>query len=230
MLNLKKISDLGLTQIEKYYFDSDHYSYVFEKNQVCIIVDSNICINTNQCIFDYSKYCEMQNKYMSKYDKLYRFNYVGDNIFLKIEQWLMKSPDSIEIEDLGGWFDSSHTDNTPLEKTFEELFMEAYGDNATEFLKKEYAVSLNKGTNAFVDYVVETKNGNFAIEENGVKYHHPCLIGNVTYERQLEKQNTLNLYNFKVYRFSTQNLNCMNIKKKSWKKYKNQEKRESIHH
>lgn len=206
MLNLKKISDLGLTQIEKYYFDSDHYSYVFEKNQVCIIVDSNICINTNQCIFDYSKYCEMQNKYMSKYDKLYRFNYVGDNIFLKIEQWLMKSPDSIEIEDLGGWFDSSHTDNTPLEKTFEELFMEAYGDNATEFLKKEYAVSLNKGTNAFVDYVVETKNGNFAIEENGVKYHHPCLIGNVAYERQLEKQNTLNLYNFKVYRFSTQNL------------------------
>ena len=29
---------------------------------------------------------------------------------------------------------------------------------------------------------------------------------NKAYERQLEKQNTLNLYNFKVYRFSSQNL------------------------
>ena len=68
--------------------------------------------------------------------------------------------------------------------SFEDLFVESYGDNATEYLKKEYAVSLNNGRNAFADYVVETKNGNFAIEENGVHYHHPCLIGNVAYEKQ----------------------------------------------
>lgn len=32
------------------------------------------------------------------------------------------------------------------------------------------------------------------------------MIGNTAYEKQLEKQNTLNLYNFKVFRFSSQNL------------------------
>lgn len=86
------------------------------------------------------------------------------------------------------------------------MFVDTYGDNATEYLKKEYSVSLANGRNAFVDYVIETKNGNYAIEENGVHYHHPCIIGNKAYDRQLEKQNTLNLYGFKVFRFSIQNL------------------------
>lgn len=124
---------------------------------------------------------------MATFDKLYRFNYVDDSTYTKIAEWLNKTPNDIEIKDVGGSFDIAHTDNTPLEKTFEDLFVESYGDNATEYLKKEYAVSLNNGRNAFVDYVVETKNGNFAIEENGVHYHHPCLIGNVAYEKQLEK-------------------------------------------
>lgn len=86
------------------------------------------------------------------------------------------------------------------------MFVDTYGDNATEYLKKEYSVSLANGRNAFVDYVIETKNSNYAIEENGVHYHHPCIIGNKAYDRQLEKQNTLNLYGFKVFRFSIQNL------------------------
>lgn len=148
----------------------------------------------------------MQNKYMAENDKLYRFNYVNDDTYTKINEWLNKTPVDIEIKDDGGSFDNAHLDNTPLEKTFEDLFVETYGDNATEYLKKEYSVSLDNGRNAFVDYVVETKNGNYAIEENGVHYHHPCLIGNKAYERQLEKQNTLVLYGFKVFRFSSQNL------------------------
>ena len=206
MINKDYVCKLGLEFIDEYSFDDAHHSFVFKHNNICVIVDDNICENNKEIVFDYSKYCEMQNKYMATFDKLYRFNYVDDCIYTKITEWLNKTPNDIEIKDVGGSFDIAHTDNTPLEKTFEDLFVESYGDNATEFLKKEYAVSLNNGRNAFVDYVVETKNGNFAIEENGVHYHHPCLIGNVAYEKQLEKQNTLNLYNFKVFRFSSQNL------------------------
>lgn len=206
MINKDYVCKLGLEFIDEYSFDDAHHSFVFKHNNICVIVDDNICENNKEIVFDYSKYCEMQNKYMATFDKLYRFNFVDDSTYKKITEWLNKTPNDIEIKDIGGSFDIAHTDNTPLEKTFEDLFVESYGDNATEFLKKEYAVSLNNGRNAFVDYVVETKNGNFAIEENGVHYHHPCLIGNIVYENQLEKQNTLNLYNFKVFRFSSQNL------------------------
>ena len=206
MINKSAFCNLGLTFLDEYSFDDTHSSFVFKKDNTCIIVDNNICENDKEVVFDYSKYCEMQNKYMAEYEKLYRFNFTSENIYTQIYDWLNKTPADIEIKDNGGSFDNAHLDNTPLEKTFEDLFVETYGDNATEYLKKEYSVSLDNGRNAFVDYVVETKNGNYAIEENGVHYHHPCLIGNKAYERQLEKQNTLVLYGFKVFRFSSQNL------------------------
>ena len=39
-------------------------------------------------------------------------------------------PDDIEISDKGGVFDKVHVDNTPLEKMFEDLFVETYGNGA----------------------------------------------------------------------------------------------------
>lgn len=206
MINKNDFDSLGLSFLDEYSFDNTHTSLIFHNDNVCVIIDNNICKNEEEIVFDYSKYCEMQNKYMAAYEKLYRFNYVNEDLREKISSWLSKTPGDIQVLDDGGSFDSAHLDNTPLEKSFEDLFVESYGDNAIEYLKKEYAVSLDQGKNAFVDYVVETKNGNYAIEENGVHYHHPCLIGDNAYERQLEKQNTLVLYGFKVYRFSSQNL------------------------
>lgn len=147
MINKDLICKLGLEFIDEYFFDSTHHSFVFKKNNLCVIVDDNICENKEKVVFDYSKYCEMQNKYMAVYDKLYRFNYIDDITYKQIENWLNKTPTDIDIKDLGGSFDLAHTDNTPLEKTFEDLFVESYGDNATEYLKKEYAVSLNNGRN-----------------------------------------------------------------------------------
>lgn len=206
MINKEKLENLGLKFVDEYFYDDTHHSFVLKKDDICVIVDDNICETDKETIFDYSKYCEMQNKYMSEFQKLYRFNYIDDSCYNKIKEWLCKTVEDIEVKDDGGSFDVAHTDNTPLEKTFEDLFIDTYGDNATEYLKKEYSVSLANGRNAFVDYVIETKNGNYAIEENGVHYHHPCIIENKAYDRQLEKQNTLNLYGFKVFRFSIQNL------------------------
>ena len=212
MINKERISSFGLEYIGDYHFDDTHISYIFKKDKTCFIIDDDICKVLGDVLFDYSKYCEMQNKYSAQYDRLYRVNIVSEKDYDKIHEWLIKTPDDISIEDTGGTFDTTHTDNTPLEKTFEDLFLETYGDNAAEFLKKEYSISLNDGKNAFVDYVIETKTGNYGIEENGVHYHHPCIIGSKSYEHQLEKQNTLNLYNFKVFRFSSQNLSFKELK------------------
>lgn len=43
-----------------------------------------------------------------------------------------------------------------------------------------------------------------AVEENGVTYHHPQIIGEEKYRNQLKKQNTCTLWGIKLFRFSTE--------------------------
>ena len=219
----------GLQLVEDYYYDATHHSSVLQKGKTCVILDYNLCSveqNTEK-IFDYSKYCEMQNAWMMSSDRLYRFYVTADRfsacneqnsvfsseredvktgICAEINLWLTLDPENIEVSDDGGSFDKAHIDNTPLEKTFEDLFIDAYGYDSLDYLNKEYSISLNQGRNAFVDYVIETKSGTYAVEENGVRYHHPQIIHLAAYLRQLEKQNTLSLLGFKTYRFSFENL------------------------
>ena len=207
-MNFDFLTSRGFRQTEDYYYDETHHSSVFfSVDQTCVIIDHDLCNTDNGSAFDYSKYCEMQNTWMNDSKALYRFYAKGDeDISEEIISWFDKDPDSIEVKDKGGSFDKAHVDNTPLEKEFEDIFMEAYGNDSVNYLQKEYSLSLNEGRNAFVDYVIETDHGSFAIEENGVHYHHPQLIPYINYQRQLEKQNTLSLYGFKTFRFSTGNL------------------------
>ena len=209
---IRAAESMGFKLMEDYYYDSSHHSAVFLKENICIILDFDICSAGSAELFDYSKYCEMQNAWMAASNNLYRI-YVSDEegvveeeIAGKIKQWVLGDPENIEICDHGGSFDKAHPDNTPLEKAFEDLFAEAYGNDSLTFLNKEYSVSLANGRNAFVDYVIETETGTYAIEENGVHYHHPQIIRLEAYKRQLEKQNTLSLLGFKTYRFSWENL------------------------
>ena len=189
---LPNLHSFGFAPVENYYYDSSRHSVVMKKDNTCVIVDYNLCVNNNDAVFDYSKYCEMQNALMASSGRLFRFYAEeGEDLCAAIGSWLEMEPDDIEVSDKGGVFDKVHVDNTPLEKTFEDLFVEAYGNDALSFLQKEYSLSLRNGRNAFVDYVVETSTGSYAIEENGVHYHHPQLIGLEAYKRQLEKQNTL---------------------------------------
>ena len=193
------LNSLGFTLVEDYFYDSLRHSVVMKKDNTCVIVDYNLCLKNNDAVFDYSKYCEMQNGLMASSGRLFRFYASeGEDLCESIHNWL--------VSDKGGIFDKVHVDNTPLEKTFEDLFIETYGNDALGFLQKEYSLSLSHGRNAFVDYVVETNTGSYAIEENGVQYHHPQLIKLEAYKRQLEKQNTLSLMGFKTFRFSFENL------------------------
>lgn len=205
---IKQLENKGLMLINTYHYDKTHYSYVFEINGCCIIIDKDICKTDDNILFDYSKYCDMQNELIRKYDKLYRFNYVQDETLLykEIEFWLNIDLSAIEVNDSGGSFDKQHIDNTPLEAKFEEIFAYVYGNDAMSYLSKEYSVSVADQKNIFVDYVVETKIGSYAIEDNGVTYHHPGIIGDERYKRQLYRQNILNSMDFKVFRFSTNNM------------------------
>ena len=153
---LPYLHSLGFTLVEDYYYDSLRHSVVMRKDNTCVIVDYDLCVNNNNAVFDYSKYCEMQNALMASSGRLFRFYASEDeNLCETINNWLTMEPDDIEITDKGGIFDKVHVDNTPLEKTFEDLFVETYGNDALGFLQKEYSLSLRNGRNAFVDYVVE---------------------------------------------------------------------------
>lgn len=74
--------------------------------------------------------------------------------------------------------------------------------NALKYLTREYGICDEKGKNYFLDYLVRTKDGKYAIEEKGVNYHHPQIIGEEKYRKQLKKQNTCTLWGIKLYRFS----------------------------
>ena len=198
---------------DKLYYDAAHHSAVMTCDDNCIIIDFDLSDTGIEMegLFDYSKYCEMQNAWMSSAGKLFRFYFSSEKDTAKtlgdeITRWLTLDPANLEISDNGGSFDKGHIDNTPLEKKFEDLFIDAYGHDSLNYLQKEYSVSLNAGRNAFVDYVIETEHGVYAVEENGVRYHHPQIIRLKAYLRQLEKQNTLSLLGFKTYRFSFENL------------------------
>ena len=208
---IQAAESLGFRLMEDYYYDSLHHSAILSKENTCVILDFDICAADSDGIFEYTKYCEMQNVWMASSKHLYRIYLSNEDdaveeIERKIESWVYGNPENIEVCDHGGSFDKAHPDNTPLEKSFEDLFVEAYGNDALTFLNKEYSVSLANGRNAFVDYVIETSKGTYAIEENGVHYHHPQIIRLESYKRQLEKQNTLSLLGFKTYRFSWENL------------------------
>ena len=95
-------------------------------------------------------------------------------------------------------------DASPLELHFEQSFTNAYGINALKFLSREYGICDENGKNYFLDYLVRTRNGKYAVEENGVTYHHPQIIGEEKYKNQLKKQNTCALWGIKLFRFSTE--------------------------
>lgn len=94
-----------------------------------------------------------------------------------------------------------HADSSPLELLFEQNFTDVYGMRALKYLQKEFRIFDEDGNNYFLDYLVDTADSRVAIEENGIHYHHPQLIGIEGYRKQLRKQNTCALWGLKLYRF-----------------------------
>lgn len=210
---------LGLKKIGTYAYNTTHHSNIYEKDDCCIIVDDNLGAHSGETEFDYSKYCEMQNKYMSQYHYLFRFNDINGSAFKEIKKWLHFDINQIELSDQGGHFYKSHVDNTPIEEKIEELFPQIYGADALAYLHKEESLSLPDGHTASIDYALYTTHGPIAIELNGVTYHHPMLVSTAAYNHLLLKQNVLSLYGYKVYRFSTQNMTFIEQLKDSIRYY-----------
>ena len=137
--------------IETVSYPNGGASYFYVRDQQAIIIDDGICnYKKDEEPFSYSLITDKQNTYMNKYAKVYRF--------LKEDMGIINEVITLEID-------------------FENNFASVYGRNSLKYLQKEYGILDEQGNNYFLDYLLRTKHGDYAVEENGVTYHHPQQIG-----------------------------------------------------
>ncbi|NCB02018.1 MAG: DEAD/DEAH box helicase [Spirochaetia bacterium] len=190
----------------------DTITYVEGISSVCyygedyfIIIDNGIC-NKSPQLFDYDLYTEFQNRIVSLGKPVYRFLSTTESSY--ISHFITSKYDEISYEGISTYHrNRSHPDNTPIEHFFETQFFEAYGKKGMSCLQKEYPIISPNGRSLFLDYAVMYKDGSIvAVEENGVTYHHPQIIGEKAYLHQLEKQNLCAKNNITLYRLSSMDL------------------------
>lgn len=178
-------------------------SYFYIVNQTVIIVDEGICnCDSKEDIFPYTLITDKQNYYMHRYEKVYRFLAEDTETIEEVVRNIEINKDVDFTVRVANREDNA--DATPLELLFEKNFTNVYGMNALKYLWKEYGIVDSNGNNYFLDYYVRIGNGGIAVEENGISYHHPQIIGVERYRKQLRKQNTCTQWGIKLYRFSTE--------------------------
>jgi superfamily II DNA or RNA helicase/phage repressor protein C with HTH and peptisase S24 domain len=171
--------------------------------------------------YQYVDYTSYQNQLMHKYQGLYRFVYHLDthslsetqtqlqidlDIFLGSEE---QQPD--KIKKFGADRSESHTDPTPPEYNFTQLFEEVFGSQYLHALEAESKYIDSAGHIRYIDFVLTRTNGStnhshIAVELNGERYHHPLIIGLKKYRSQLFKQNSLVYDGYLVFRWSSRGM------------------------
>jgi len=186
-------------------------TYFYTCGNTALAIDQDICdVEDSGKVFDYSLITDKQNQYMKRYAHFFRFVYEDRNSignFLK-RALQTSAGDTSAGSDVDFQYHtadrSEGADASPLEFRFEKDFAGVYGPESIKFLQKEYGISDGAGKSYFLDYLLFTKTGKIAVEENGVTYHHPQLIRLDKYRRQLRKQNVCALWGIKLFRFSSE--------------------------
>ena len=187
--------------VESVSYPNGGISYYYAADDTAIIVDDRICqCSDHSDIFPYSLITDKQNAYMNHFRKVYRF------LLEDLKDISFRRPKEQECPDIvvRGADRADNADASPLEMLFETNFTNVYGMDALKYLYKEYGITDYHGNSYFLDYLIHTKNGDYAVEENGITYHHPQVIGIERYRRQLQKQNTCTDWGIRLFRFSTE--------------------------
>ena len=194
-------TDFSLREQVKY--PNGGVSSFYDNGTDMVIIDEDICVHDpEEPVFSYMLITDKQNNYMHRFKRVFRFlGYVQ----AEVEKYLLKDEITMPVDYMVTVGDrGEQADASPLELHFEQSFTNAYGINALKFLSREYGICDENGKNYFLDYLVRTRNGKYAVEENGVTYPHPQIIGEEKYKNQLRKQNTCALWGIKLFRFSTE--------------------------
>ncbi|HIP63889.1 MAG TPA: DEAD/DEAH box helicase [Deltaproteobacteria bacterium] len=179
-----------------------------EDDDTCLIIDTVIC---NLSHYPYVSYTSRQNELMADHAQIFRFLFDHDTSVDTLQQdikiFLDKDSDPEQVRRFGGNRAEQEPDPTLPEATFEDCFLEAFGDNARMALHREFAYVDLEGVTRYIDYALFAEAIKFAIELNGEQFHHPVAIGPKRYRSQLFKQNSLVSDGFKVLRWSLNGMN-----------------------
>ena len=207
------MAELDITK-DKFLIDhqefslTDHVDYpsgacsnFYDNGDDLVIIDIGIC-KCDGIVFPYSLITNKQNNFMFMYKRVFRFlgynkKEVDDFLYNRI------NIDNLEVHKQVG-DRSEQADVSPLEFHFEQNFSNVYGSDSIKYLSREYGICDTNGNNYFIDYVVNKKDSKIGVEENGVNYHHPQIIGEEKYKDQLNKQNVCALWGIKLFRFSSE--------------------------
>lgn len=188
---------------EQVIYPNGGTSRFYDNGVDMVIIDDDICEHKDgEPVFSYMLITDKQNNYMHMFQRVFRFlGYYQEEVdkYLNKNEMTMPVDYVITIGDRG-----EQADVSPLELHFEQNFLNAYGINALKYLSREYGICDEEGKNYFLDYFVRTRDKKLAVEENGVTYHHPQIIGVERYKNQLRKQNTCALWGIKLFRFSSE--------------------------
>jgi hypothetical protein len=177
--------------------------FLNKKDDICLIIDTAICTLAD---YPYVAYTSRQNDLMATHSQVFRFLFDRTSSVQQIKEdiliFLNGESDPEQITRFGGNRAEQQPDPTLPEATFEDCFLEAFGDRARMGLHREFAYIDAEGSTRYIDYALFAASGKFAIELNGESFHHPVVIGPGRYRSQLFKQNSLVADGFKVYRWS----------------------------
>ena len=188
---------------EQVNYPNGGYSNFYDNGVDMVIIDENICEHkAGESVFSYMLITDKQNNYMHKFKRVFRFLGYSQK---EVDKYLLRDEMTLSTENIKLVSDrGEQADVSPLEFYFEKSFSNTYGINALKYLSREYGICDDNGKNYFLDYYVRTKTGKYAVEENGVNYHHPQIIGEEKYKNQLRKQNACTVWGIKLFRFSTE--------------------------
>lgn len=188
---------------EQVEYPNGGYSRFYDNGNDMVILDYDICNQKDgENVFSYMLITDKQNNYIHQFKRVFRFLGYSQE---EVDWYLTKTEVSgtadyiVTVGDRG-----EQADVSPLELHFEQSFSSVYGMNSLKYLSWEYGICDENGKNYFLDYFIRTRNEKYAVEENGVTYHHPQIIGEEKYRNQLRKQNTCALWGIKLFRFSTE--------------------------
>lgn len=199
---LEYISEDNLNKVVQYPNGGESRFYV--KEDTAVIIDDGICNCPNpETVFSYSMITDVQNHYMRLFRRVYRFLKEDIGHLSDYEDWGREQSDEIDFSRRTADRENS-ADASPLEFHFEQSFSNVFGQSGLKYLRKEYGIVDRQGHNYFLDYYIRTRNGGIAVEENGIHFHHPQIIGKKRYRYQLQKQNACTAWGIKLFRFSTE--------------------------
>jgi len=181
--------------------------YVAEK-QFAVMIDYKIC--DRRVPFSYTEYTREQNNLMHRFNAVFRFVIDDSEDVLLMEKQLscclLKEFKEGAIRSFGSSRNKEAIDPTLPEAIFEQTFIETYGREALGFVDREFPIIDVQGTTRWIDYMIHREGVGIAVEQNGVTWHHPQVIGTKKYKSQLMKQNSIVAYNNKVFRWSLEGM------------------------